>query len=82
MDLSEIRNHIDDIDDQILDLFLKRMSYAHHVGEYKVLHDLPVYNIAREREILARMMEKSGDMDAYTYRLYHTFFELSRAYHV
>ena len=35
MDLNEIRKRIDNIDDQILSLFLQRMECAEEVAEYK-----------------------------------------------
>ena len=80
MDLSEIRKKIDDIDSKLLPLFLERMQISAEVAEYKKAHGLPVLNKGREREILAKVAEKSGDMEQYSHRLYSTIFELSRAY--
>ncbi len=80
MELSDIRKQIDDIDNELLPLFLKRMELSQEVAKYKKEHGLPVLNKSREREILRRIMNESGDMSLYSHRLYTTLFELSRAY--
>lgn len=80
MDLSEIRKKIDDIDSRLLPLFLERMQISGEVAEYKKAHGLPVLNKQREREILEKVMEQSGDMELYAHRLYSTIFDVSRAY--
>ena len=35
MDLTDLRAEIDNIDSEILDLFIKRMDVCRQVGEYK-----------------------------------------------
>ena len=42
MELSEIRKHIDEVDDQLLQLFLQRMDLADQVAAYKNEHHLPI----------------------------------------
>ena len=79
MELSEIRNRIDTVDDQMLALFLERMSLSEEVAAYKQAHSLPLLNRQREREILEDMGSKAGDKERYAYRLFSTLFELSRA---
>ena len=79
MELSEIRTKIDAVDDQLLQLFLERMSLSEEVAAYKNEHHLPILNKAREREILAKVMEKAGDKERYAYHLYSTLFELGRS---
>lgn len=80
MDLTEIRNSIDSVDETLLQSFLKRMELAKDVAEYKAQNNLPTLNKGREREILAKVMEKSGELAPYSHRLYTTLFELSRSY--
>lgn len=80
MDLTEIRNKIDEIDSKLLPLFLERMSLSKEVADYKKENGLPVLNRTREREILKKITEQSGDMEQFSHRLYSTIFELSRAY--
>ena len=45
--LSEIRTEIDSIDEQIIELFKKRMDCAKEVGNYKKANNIPVLNQAR-----------------------------------
>ena len=79
MELSEIRARIDAVDDQLLDLFLKRMALSEEVAAYKHEHKLPILNKAREREILAKVAQRAGDKERYAYHLYSTLFELARS---
>lgn len=79
MELSEIRQQIDTVDDQMLELFLRRMDLAEAVAAYKKEHNQPILNKAREREILAKVMEKAGDRESYAYHLFSTLMELSRS---
>lgn len=79
MELSEIRAQLDHIDDQMLTLFLERMGLAEEVAAYKNEHHLPILNRQREREILARVMERSGEFERSAYHLFSTLFELSRS---
>ena len=58
MELSDIREKINAVDDQLLSLFMQRMDLAEEVAAYKNEHSLPILNKAREREILANVMEK------------------------
>ena len=59
-DLLEIRNRIDAIDGQILDLFKERMSCAAEVAEYKRDTGKPVYDAARERDNIQRAADRAG----------------------
>ncbi len=79
MELSEIRDKIDVIDDQLLELFLQRMALSDEVAAYKNEHHLPILNKRREREILARVTQKAGENERYAYHLYSTLFELARS---
>lgn len=79
MELSEIRTKIDTVDDQLLQLFLERMALSDEVAAYKNEHHLPILNKERERAILAKVTEKSGDKERYAYHLFSTLFELARS---
>ena len=81
MELQELREKIDNIDQSLVELFVKRMDLAAQVADYKKQHNLPIYVPAREREILQEVAEKAGaDMANYTRVLYSMLFELSRSY--
>ncbi len=81
MDLNEIRNEIDTIDDQLVNLFCQRMALSASVADYKKENNLPIFVPARERAILQKVAEKAGpEMENYTRVLYSMLFELSRSY--
>lgn len=79
MELNELRDKVDQINEDILQLFLKRMDYAEQIASYKTEHHLPILNRERERTILAEMAQKAGDKERYAYQLFSKLLELSRA---
>ena len=81
MELSEIRPQLDAVDNALLDLFLKRMALIDKVADAKRRDpSKPLYDPAREREILMRIREKAGSEygDA-AHQLFRMILELSRA---
>ena len=80
MELSEIREKIDEIDKKLLPLFLKRMELSMEAARYKAEKGMQTLDENREREILKRVCEESGDMEKYARRFYTTLLELSREY--
>ena len=81
MDLQELRGQIDEIDNQLVSLFTKRMAVSAAIGDFKKENKLPVLVPAREREKLADVAQKAGpEMANYTRVLYSMLFELSRSY--
>ena len=80
MELNELRNEINQIDDEILKLFLRRMEVTDQVADYKRQHDLPIYQPAREREVLKKVAEQAGDeKSAYARVLFSMLMELSKS---
>ena len=81
MDLKDLREQIDAIDDELVQLFVKRMEVSAQVADYKKEHNLPIHVPAREREILQEIAKKAGpEMSNYARVLYSMLFELSRSY--
>ena len=81
MDIKDLRKEIDQIDDELVQLFVKRMNISAQVADYKKANHMPILVPAREREILRDVSEKAGDeMANYTRVLYSMIFELSRSY--
>lgn len=81
MDLNECRKQIDNINDEILELFLKRMDIATAVADYKKANNLPIMQQSREEEILEKMSNKSGEeLGNYSKILFSTIMNLSRCY--
>ena len=60
MDLLELRKEIDEIDDELIPLLLKRMSVSEKVAKYKVERGMPVLNSEREQQILDDVAKKCG----------------------
>ena len=81
MDINNLRGEIDNIDSQLVELFKKRMDTAADIAKYKLLNNLPVYDKQRERELLSKVSQISGEeYENYTLRLYSQILELSKAY--
>ena len=81
MDLKDIRTQIDSIDEELVQLFVKRMGLSAQVADYKRANNMPIYVPAREREILQEVAAKAGpEMANYARVLYSMLFELSRSY--
>ena len=81
MDLTEIRQEIDGIDQELVRLFCARMNLSAQVADYKKANNLPIFVPARERAILQKVAQMAGpEMENYTRVLYSMLFELSRSY--
>ena len=50
MDLTDFRNQIDEIDQELMALFRRRMETVEQIAAYKEQHSLPVYDPQREEE--------------------------------
>jgi len=59
MNLDELRVEIDSIDNQLLELYNKRMEYVHQVGELKNTTGAPIYRPEREQSILNRLKKQN-----------------------
>jgi len=79
MKLDDIRKEIDEIDAQLLPLFLERMNCAKKVAAVKKESNLPVFNAEREQEILDAVESKSGEFGGEARILYSNMMEISRA---
>lgn len=54
-DLGEIRRQIDEIDGEMLRLYVERMRLCEGVADYKLKNNLPVFQGKREREVLDKV---------------------------
>lgn len=81
LDLDTIRFRINEINDDMLRLFIERMKVSKDIGNTKKGLGKPIYDPRREREILTKVVHDAGpEFDMYAYRLFETLFSLSRAY--
>ena len=79
MELDDYRKRIDEINDQMLDLFLERMNLSAAIAEAKKASGQPIIDRTREREILAEMMEKADESDALAvHQFFSTVMDLSK----
>ena len=60
MELKELRAQIDELDDEIAALYLKRLDLVEQVGEFKKRNGVKVEQVGREKEIFDRLEKKFG----------------------
>ena len=60
-DLTQLRGEINEIDDQILKLFEKRMKICYDVAEYKIANKMQVFHPERENQIIMRVRDSVPD---------------------
>lgn len=79
MELSEIRNKIDALDDELVKIFLERMRLSSLVAEEKAKTGKAVFDPQREKEIINKLTENLDDeMSEYVTELYNSIFEMSK----
>lgn len=61
IDLSTVRQNIDEIDEQLIRLLAKRFEITHQVGLYKKEHNVPPVDPEREARQLARIEKLAQD---------------------
>ena len=59
-ELNTLRNKIDSLDNQLVEILAERMKVCRDVGEYKIQHDLPVLQQGRFDAILEKR-SKQGE---------------------
>lgn len=79
MDLLELRKEIDEIDEQLIPLLLKRMHVAENVAKYKIENGLPVLNEEREQQILDNVAKKCGEQGDTIKTVFSATMDASRA---
>jgi len=60
--LTELRNQIDEIDDELLNVLSKRMRVSREIGQYKKEHNMPVLQTVRYDEILENRTSNAEKM--------------------
>lgn len=54
-ELNALRKEIDEIDNQLKTLLIKRMSICLDIAKYKSRNNLPKEDVAREKQIIERL---------------------------
>lgn len=70
--LKTLRNNIDKIDDEILELFIRRLHIVEDIYEYKKLNGMNIYDPKRENEVLQKI-DKNMSVDKYKSELESLF---------
>ncbi len=80
--LDEIRNEIDCADEEIAAAFRKRMQAVREIAAYKKERGLPVFDEAREEELLSRAAARMDDEElrGYYRLLQRDLMQISRSY--
>ncbi len=61
MNLEELRKDIDKIDNELKELFFKRMSVSKKIAELKKMTGDEIYKPDREKEVVARLVADVDD---------------------
>lgn len=61
--LIDFRDRLDEIDDQIMELFAKRYRVRDETMEVKVEHGMPIIVQERVDEVIKRMVKKADSLD-------------------
>ena len=56
----QLRNDIDNLDEEIIQLLKKRMRISKEVGQLKEKLDIPIEDKKREKEIIDRLTAQAG----------------------
>ena len=78
MDLQEYRRQLNAIDDQMVNLFTRRMEIVTEIALWKQKQGMPVLDRSREESILQRLAALHPEQGENIRRLYEAMFEISR----
>jgi len=81
-DLSEMRQEIDNIDEQIRLLFIRRMSIVYEIADYKMSQDMTVYDSSREKQVIEKNISKIEDplFQEYYHEVLNAIMKVSKDY--
>lgn len=61
--LGLLRQQIDRLDDELLELLAKRMRVAREIGQYKLEHSMPVVQPGRYNDLMQRRVNQAVELD-------------------
>lgn len=81
MELDVLRSRMNELDEEMVKLFVERMKTAAEIAGAKAEKNLPVLDQRREKAVLQHVMQTAGEeFELYVNTLYHTMFDVSRSY--
>lgn len=79
MDITELRQQINELDDKLTKLFVERMKISADIAEYKLQVGMNIRDSKREKEIVDSLSSKVDPVySPYVKALYSQIFEMSR----
>lgn len=79
--LEQLREEINGIDDELIELFRKRMGMSEQIAAYKQENGLPVLDAGRERALLASVSWKAGEeLAPYAQAVFRSIMAASRSW--
>lgn len=79
--LEEIRAELDELDNEMLELFKRRMSLSADVARYKEARGIPTFRPQREKEIIDEVKQKTDpELSEYAADFFLEIMRLSRKY--
>ena len=80
-DLQKYREEIDRIDDEMADLFQKRMETVQKIVQYKIDNNISTRDASREQQVIDRHLDQITPPYKESYRKFMlAMFEISRSY--
>ncbi len=74
-EIQSLRQQINEVDEQLAELFDRRMTISKGVALYKKEHNLPIFDKEREQQVLARVVEAYPNRDQAFHKSLVTFFQ-------
>lgn len=82
-DLNELRKKIDEVDEDLLKIILKRLELVDRVAEVKKANKIPVFVPGREDEILDSLTSRvDGKYASYIRDLFTSILDVSKRYQI
>lgn len=80
--LEELRNEIDNVDEELVELFEKRMEIVLNVAKYKKENNLPILNNSREEEVIKKNINylKNKNLQEYLTDFFVKLMNVSKEY--
>ena len=79
-DLNEARIQLNNIDDEMKSLFIKRMNIVKEIAKYKKSNNLPIFDEKREKEMIERLSKDTNELKEYYIEFLNTILKESKKY--